>query len=450
VRPLAHCSVHSGWTSGFLSYPAGSVRGVDGRLAALDAVVRECVDVSWWAVPPASLSDSVDLLHRVSQQASGLLLAAVGQAVAQGVPAAEGASSLTAWLKGRLRISGGEAARLAKLAAAVAGDLPRLGAALTGGGVNVEQARVIAARVADVPPEIRAEAERRLIGDAATFGPRELGLLGGRIVELVAPEVGESRELAALERAEQRAHQTRSLKLHDEPDSHRVKISGWLDREGAAYVRAALDPLCTPRPVGNGPDSPGERDPRSPEQRRADALVEVCRLASTCGELPDNGGDRPQVVVTMSLNTLRSQAGAATLDDGADLSAEAARRIACDAAIIPAVLNGAGQVLDLGRTRRLFTGPVRRAIVLRDRGCTFPGCDRPPTWTQVHHIIHWQDGGPTNPGNAALLCGHHHRVIHQGDWQIRTNPTDGLPEFIPPSYLDKLRRPRRNTYHRRH
>jgi Domain of unknown function (DUF222) len=425
-------------------------------LAALDSAVRECADVSWWTVAPADLSESVDLLHRISQQATGLLLAAVGQAVVQGVPAAEGASSLTAWLTGRLRISGGEAARLAKLATAVQSNLPALGAALTAGEVNLEQARVIAARVADVPPDVRADAEQRLIGDAATFGPRELGLLGGRIVELVAPEVGEARELAALElaarelaaleRAEQRAYQTRSFKFFDEPDSHRVKVSGWLDREGAACVRAALDPLCAPRPV---PDSPGERDPRSPEQRRADALVEVCRLASACGQLPDNGGDRPQLVVTMSLDTLRSQIGAATLDDGGELSAATARRIACDAAIIPAVLDGTGQVLDLGRTRRLFTGPVRRAIVLRDRGCTFPGCDRPPSWCQAHHIVHWHDGGPTNPANAALLCGHHHRVIHHGDWQIHTNPTDGQPEFTPPPYLDKQQRPIRNTYHRR-
>ncbi|GAA5198393.1 hypothetical protein GCM10023322_71660 [Rugosimonospora acidiphila] len=206
-------------------------------------------------------------------------------------------------------------------------------------------------------------------------------------------------------------------------------------------VRAAIDPLCAPRPAD-------EAGLRSPQQRRADALVEVCRLALAGGELPDNGGDRPQVTVTVDLDTLRRQIGAATLDDGTVLSPAAARRLACDAGIVPAVLGSTGQVLDLGRERRLFTGPIRRALVLRDRGCAFPGCDRPPRWCDGHHLISWLDDGPTSLDNGVLLCAHHHRVIHQGDWQVRV-ASDGLPEFIPPRYLDPDQQPRRNIYHRR-
>ena len=123
--------------------------------------------------------------------------------------------------------------------------------------------------------------------------------------------------------------------------------------------------------------------------------------------------------------------------------------MACQAGLIPVVLGGAGQVLDLGRERRLFAGPLRRAIIARDGGCAFPGYDRPPRWRQAHHIHPWIDGGSTSLNNAALLCGHHHRIIHQNEWQVRINPADGLPEFVPPSYVDQLRRPRRNTYHRR-
>jgi hypothetical protein len=123
--------------------------------------------------------------------------------------------------------------------------------------------------------------------------------------------------------------------------------------------------------------------------------------------------------------------------------------VACDAGILPAVLGGAGQVLDLGRERRLFTGAVRRAVVLRDRGCAFPACDRPARWSEVHHIEHWVDGGATSLGNAVLLCNHHHRVIHRGEWQVRINPRDGLPDFFPPSYVDNTRLPQRNRYHRR-
>jgi hypothetical protein len=176
--------------------------------------------------------------------------------------------------------------------------------------------------------------------------------------------------------------------------------------------------------------------------------VEVCRRVLAGGELPATGGDRPLVVVTVSLRTLRDAVGPGTLDDGTPISAAAARRLACDAAILPAVLGGASQPLDLGRTRRLVTGPLRRALVLRDRGCAFPGCDRPPGWCEAHHIRHWAAGGPTALGNGVLLCGAHHRLIERGDWEIRL-AADGRPDFHPPPWVDPARRPRRNHLHNR-
>jgi hypothetical protein len=179
-------------------------------------------------------------------------------------------------------------------------------------------------------------------------------------------------------------------------------------------------------------------------QRRADALVEVCRLALNTGDLPVNGGDRPQVTVTIPFDLLLAQLGAATLDTGERLSPAQARRLACDAQILPAVLGGEGQVLDVGQSRRLFTGPLRRALVLRDRGCAFPGCDRPHRWADGHHIRSWVDGGPTSLDNAVLLCRHH----HHSDWTVRLGH-DGMPEFIPPACIDLHQRPRRNVYHRR-
>jgi hypothetical protein len=122
--------------------------------------------------------------------------------------------------------------------------------------------------------------------------------------------------------------------------------------------------------------------------------------------------------------------------------------LACDAQVIPAVLGGQSQPLDVGRARRLIDGPLRRALVLRDRGCTFPGCDRPPSWCIGHHVVPWSDGGPTSLGNAALFCTPHHRVIHRGEWTVRI-AADGHPEFIPPHYIDPDRKPIRNTIHRR-
>ncbi|MEU7919616.1 HNH endonuclease signature motif containing protein, partial [Micromonospora zamorensis] len=159
-------------------------------------------------------------------------------------------------------------------------------------------------------------------------------------------------------------------------------------------------------------------------------------------------GDPAQVVITTSYNGLTRQLGDGVLDTGLHLTPETVRRLACDAAILPAVLAGTGQVLDVGRQRRLITGPLRRALVLRDRGCAFPGCDRPPRWCDAHHIHHWTDGGPTNLNNAVLLCGHHHRHLHHTDWTVRLGD-DSHPEFVPPAWLDPDQLPRRNHYHRR-
>ncbi|MBA3523777.1 MAG: HNH endonuclease, partial [Geodermatophilaceae bacterium] len=96
--------------------------------------------------------------------------------------------------------------------------------------------------------------------------------------------------------------------------------------------------------------------------------------------------------------------------------------------------------------QRLFTGPRRRAIVLRDKGCTFPGCDRPASWSIVHHLTPWWLGGPTDRNNSALVCDSHHRVIHQGEWTVHI-AADGHQEFLPPPWVDPDRRPQRNRRH---
>jgi hypothetical protein len=122
--------------------------------------------------------------------------------------------------------------------------------------------------------------------------------------------------------------------------------------------------------------------------------------------------------------------------------------MACDAQIVPAVLGGAGQVLDLGRAQRTRVGPARRAIILRDRGCVFPACDRSPEHCDVHHIRHWSQGGTTDVDNGALLCGFHHHLIHHAAWTLRMGD-DRRPEVIPPIHVDPMQRPLRNRYHLR-
>jgi hypothetical protein len=150
----------------------------------------------------------------------------------------------------------------------------------------------------------------------------------------------------------------------------------------------------------------------------------------------------------MPYTKLAELVGTGVLDTGEHLPASTARRMACDAKIIPAVLGGQSQPLDIGRAARTIPGPLRRAVALRDGGCTFPTCDIPPQWCVVHHLVFWADGGPTTLSNSALVCPAHHNTAHHTNWQVRI-AEDGLPEWIPPAHVDPHRRPRRHHRHKR-
>lgn len=130
------------------------------------------------------------------------------------------------------------------------------------------------------------------------------------------------------------------------------------------------------------------------------------------GRVPHHGGINATIVVTMDLRALLTGLGVATLDNGDRITAEAARRLACEAGIIPAVLGGQSQPLDLGRQRRFHTTGQRIALGLRDKGCTAHGCDLPPGVCHAHHDISWSRDGGTSVDNGRLLCPRHHRLIH--------------------------------------
>jgi hypothetical protein len=144
--------------------------------------------------------------------------------------------------------------------------------------------------------------------------------------------------------------------------------------------------------------------------------------------------------VTVRLEDLERRAPGASLEFGGQLTAQTLRQLACDAAVVPVVLDGKGVPLDVGRISRTVPDGLRRAVITRDGGCAFPGCGRPPSWCEVHHVREWQHGGPTALGNLVLLCAVHHRLIHHSLREVRM--ADGLPEFIPPSWIDRERRPR--------
>ena len=185
-------------------------------------------------------------------------------------------------------------------------------------------------------------------------------------------------------------------------------------------------------------------DTRSPQQRLADGFIEAMRRVSLDGELPSKGGDRPRVLLNMDLDKLKAGVGAAMMIDTGDLiDVGTLRRLACDAQIIPQVLGGESQVLDQGRASRTATGPLRLAVYARDGGCVHPGCTRPPRWCDVHHVVAWWNGGETSLGNCVTLCGFHHQLYDKGTWGIRF-AGDGIPEVIPPAWIDPAGQPRRH------
>ncbi|RAO50469.1 uncharacterized protein GAR06_00386 [Micromonospora saelicesensis] len=412
------------------------------ELAQADDAIAACVDAPAWPLPEHDLIAALDAAHRLQQRLAAVTLALIREVDGRGIARNQGASCTAVWLRERLRLTVPAAGRLIDLATALDTGNPGIRQALADGHLSLDQARVITDTAATVQATAGAQAADKavsLLTDwASQFDPTHLRKLGTRILDHVAPDIADAATRAALDAEARRATRDRHLTLSEQTDG-RLRLTGTLDTETAGLLRAAIDPLS----AQCGPD-----DQRSAGQRRHDALAEVCRLALRTGELPDSGGDCSQIVITTSYDALTRQLGASTLDTGVHLTPDTVRRLACDASILPAVLSSTGQVLNVGRQRRLITGPLRRALVLRDRGCAFPGCDRPPRWCHANHIHHWADGGTTSLGNAVLLCGHHHRHVHQTDWVVRLGD-DGHPEFIPPAWLDPEQLPRRNHYHRR-
>ena len=207
-------------------------------------------------------------------------------------------------------------------------------------------------------------------------------------------------------RTQAQQHEARELYL-DRTFDGMVSINGRLDREAGDILLTAIGALATPR-TGS--------DLRTSPQRRADALLELCQQVLATGELPDVAGERPHLNVTVSLESLELRAGAtaAQLGHTGPVVGETARRLACDASISRIITDGPSQILDVGRRTRAIHPALRRALVVRDAGCMHPGCDRPPSWCEGHHLVHWVDGGATDLDNLVLLCRRHHRALHEG------------------------------------
>jgi 5-methylcytosine-specific restriction protein A len=177
-------------------------------------------------------------------------------------------------------------------------------------------------------------------------------------------------------------------------------------------------------------------------ERQADALGAICEHALDDAYLPANGGQRPHITAVLDYDRLLDRARGAVLEFGGHSGAAQLRRILCDCRVTPVALGGDGVPLDLGRTRRTASPAQRVALAARDGGCAHPGCARTPSWCAAHHVTHWVDGRPTDLDNLVLLCLQHHVMVHQSGWTIRMR--NGLPEFIPPKWVDIDQTPRAN------
>jgi Domain of unknown function (DUF222) len=414
-------------------------------LAAVSAGLDAAADAPSWSLPDDRVEELLQEAHRLEGRLHELTLRLVAEADRRRVGEKAAASSTPAWLRHRLQLTPREAKQHTTLAAALAGRLELTREALAAGDISRGHARVVV-QVMDTLPanlgvETLEEAERELVGWCRDFDPGQVARLGRRLWEVVDPDAADAHEAHLLERQERDARRARHLSLGSD-GSGRHTLRGQFDPEAAAIIAAALDPLAKPVPsTVEGPD------PRTPTQRYADALTELCRRHLATGELPIRGGEKPQIVVTMDLDKLTKVVGSGLLDTAERLSPETVRKLACDAQIIPALLGTDGQPLDLGRSSRTFTAAQRRALGLRDgNGCAFPGCDRPLVWCDGHHLRHWIDGGLTDLDNGVLLCCYHHTTIHLGDWVIQM-AADGRPQFIPPTWIDPQQKPLRNTIH---
>jgi Domain of unknown function (DUF222)/HNH endonuclease len=402
--------------------------------------VRGLAETWWSARSDDELIGVVEQVHQVSAVLAAVEAGALAEADARDLAKTRLHYGSTGdWLTHLAGLRHGEGKRRLARAKALTGPLARTRGALVDGRCSPDQADVGVAAVTDLPPQdwTRRRGEKLMLRHAQTLNATELAQAGRHLVEVVDPDAVDRRLEAALERDERAAHLGRYLSIREDRAGG-VRIRGRGSVEDGALLKAALLPLTRPEPVAasRAGETDGEQhDPRDHGARLWDALVSIAQHALDTDRVPTTHAAPPRLLVTLDHHTLTHQlhaAGVATTADGLELPPSVVRRLACDAEIIPAVYGTESQVLDVGRAHRLVTPTLWTALVARDHHCTFPACTRPPVMCHGHHLHHWADGGTTSLDNLALLCGHHHRVIHHTPWRIRLNPIDRQPEFKPP------------------
>nr|WP_300046849.1 HNH endonuclease signature motif containing protein [uncultured Nocardioides sp.] len=349
------------------------------------------------------------------------------------------------WVAQQARVSYADARADLRLAGALDRERPVLAAAMREGGASLAQARVIDRALGLLPAGVEAGtvalAEAHLVDRAKEFGPKELGRIGRRILDVVAPEIAEAAEAARLADLEAHAEQHTRLTMRRLGDGT-TRISSRVPDAAATRLATYLEAFTNPRVARAQEGRAPAGDPVARlayPKRMGQAFVQLLESLDPT-RLPIHGGDATTVVVTIDLDALKADLATADLlgaglVPGDDLTGEAitaaeARRLACTAKILPVVLGGDSLPLDLGRTRRLFSPAQRKALLVRDRTCRAEGCDVPGTWCEAHHLHPWEHGGRTDLADGVLLCSHHHHRAHEPRWRLERLP-NGDHRFHP-------------------
>lgn len=393
--------------------------------------------------------------RREHERLGALLAVLIAEADVAGASVVARGTPLRSWLA----LSGATSTREAAAMVFAARDLvrsDRVRDAALAGRLRVRQARGIVRALEGLPATVtavqRQQVERRLIAEAQSRDAHALAGMGGVVLAQVAPESVPD-QLAELEGRRRRAEARRGLRWVSDGRGS-VLLRGSLPTGAAASLVRLIDAYVESERRAGRDHAVDRRDPlvgvRSLEQRRADALVALVAAHVRAAVGPGLAGDRPRIVVTLAEADLRRRAEqAGLLNSGEAIGAGELRRLCCDADLTPAVLGAASEVLDVGRTVRLVTAPLRRALSVRDGGCVFPGCGAADECCDAHHVVPWWDGGLTAVANLVLVCPHHHGLVEPprffdgvppDRWQIRIDD-HGLPEVIPSARVDPERRP---------
>ncbi|HEY1116426.1 MAG TPA: DUF222 domain-containing protein [Acidimicrobiales bacterium] len=360
-------------------------------------------------------------LTRVIARAAELEARLAGHADAVGVAEQSGATSVANWWAHSTRMTRTEAHRKTRLAEGLE-QHAAVQAGLRAGDLVVDQARVVIKAVEDLPdhvePELRDRAEAHLVEQAAHFDAIALRRLGRGLLHVIDPEAADAHEAKLLEAEERAAAAATRLTMREDEDGT-LRGTFTLPAVQGQMFKKQLLAIAAPKHRAAVDGHLGERRP-SPE-RMGQAFAEWIERYPA-DRLPDAGGVSATVVVTSPVETLTGGLKPGVLDTGAVISPGQARRMACEAGILPLVLGGKSEVLDAGRTRRFHSKTQRIAIAARDKHCTADGCDWPPGLCHTHHDPSWATGGTTDIDHARLLCPKHHARAHDPAFTVTKLP----------------------------